>query len=113
MRAGHPAWAGQDAKTRSEIAASLPEACGMKIQPLQTNQGTQIDVYCSPNPIPDRKSLDWLVPEAPNRITDVLKIESHSALQQARPHSAPVSKAMPIRPLTGLMAVGTAEGFLW
>jgi hypothetical protein len=50
--------------------------------------------------------------EVPERIADVLQIESYSAIQQPRPHSAPVSKKMPVGPLTGLMAVGTAEGFL-
>jgi hypothetical protein len=41
-----------------------------------------------------------------------LKIEAHATLKQARPFATPVSKEMPVRALTRLVAVGTTERFV-
>src|ERR1700730_3804748 len=84
----------------------------MEIQPLLADQRAKIDVYRSPKSVPTGKSLFLLALEVPERIADVLKIESHGTLQQVRPLAAPISEEMSMRALTYLVAVRTAERFL-
>lgn len=62
--------------------------------------------------MPIRKSYFLVALDVPKGIADVLKIESHYALQEARPCSAPVSEDVAVRALTHLVSVWTGEGFL-
>jgi hypothetical protein len=84
----------------------------VEIQPLQTGQSTKIDIYRSAKPVPACKSLSLLTLDVPQGIAYVLEIEAHATLKQARPLAAPVSEEMPVRALTGLVAVRAAERFL-
>jgi hypothetical protein len=77
----------------------------MEIQSVLTDQRTEVDVHGSPKSVPTRKSLFLLTLNIPERIADVLEVEPHTSLEQARPLAAPVSEEMPMRALTRLVAV--------
>src|SRR6266404_5682659 len=72
----------------------------MEIQPLLADQRAKIDVHRSPESVPTRKSLFLLALDVPKRIADVLKIETHTALQQVRSLAAPVPEEVAVRALT-------------
>ena len=84
----------------------------MEIQTTLTDQRAKIDVHCSAKSVPTRESLLLLALDVPERIADVLKIEFHAALQQARPLAAPVPEEVAVRPLTSFVTVRTGERFL-
>ena len=79
---------------------------------MNAGQCPEVDIYRSPKPVPACKSLFLLALDVPQRIAYVLKIESHTSLEQPRPLAAPRSEKMPVQPLTRLMAVRTTERFL-
>ncbi len=112
VRAGHPAGTGQEPQIGHEFASTLPQRCRMEIQSLLTRQRTEIDVHCSPEAIPTRKSLLLLALEVPEGIADVLKIEVHSTLLQARPLATPVPEEVTVRALTRLVTIRARERFL-
>ncbi len=112
IRAGHPAGTGQKAQICSEIAAALPECRRMEIQSLLTGQRAKIDVDRSPESVPTRKSLFLLALEIPEGIADILKIEFHSALLQARTLAAPIPEEVAVRTLTRLVTVRTGKRFM-
>ena len=84
----------------------------MEVQPLLTDQRTQVDVYGSPKSVPTRESLLLFALDVPKRIADVLKIEFHAALQQARPLAAPVPEEVAVWPLTSFVTVRAGQRFL-
>src|SRR6267143_1984454 len=112
MLAGHPAGTGEEAQIGTEIAAGLPERCHVEIQPLHTGQRTKINIDGSAEPVPTRESTALLALDVPERVADVLQIESDATLEQTRPRPAPVAQEVPVRALAGLVAVWTAERFL-
>src|SRR5271163_3602736 len=83
----------------------------MKIPSLLTNQFAKIDVHGSAESVPTGKALWLLALDVPKRITHILKIELHTALEQARPLAAPVSEEMAVRTLTCLVAVRAGRRF--
>jgi hypothetical protein len=83
----------------------------MEIQPLLTDQFPEIDVHCSAEAIPTRKSLRLHALDVPERVADVLKIEAYAALQQAGSLAVPAPEKMSVRALARLMAVRAAERF--
>ena len=112
VRAGHSAGTGQESQIRSEIAAGLPERCRMEIQPMLTDQRAKIDVHRSPKPIPTCKSLFLFALDVPKRIADVLKIEIHTFLVQARSLAAPIPEEVAVRTLTRFVTVRTGKRFM-
>jgi hypothetical protein len=112
IRAGHSARTGQEPQIRSEIAAGLPERSRMEIPSLLTDQRAKIDVHRSPESVPTRKSLFLLALYIPEGIADILKIEFHTAVQQACPLAAPVSEEVAVRALTRFVTVRAGERLL-
>jgi hypothetical protein len=53
----------------------------MKVQPRVIGQRPKIDVKRASEPVPTRKPLLLLTLEIPKRITDVLEVESHTAIE--------------------------------
>jgi hypothetical protein len=83
----------------------------MEIQTLLTDQLPEVNVHRSAEAIPTRKSL-WLhALDVPERIADVLKIETQSTLHQAGPLPTPVPEEVAVRALTGFVTVRAAEHF--
>ena len=56
----------------------------MEIPALVTRQRAKIDVDRRPDPIPRRELRCLLALQTPERITDVLEVEAHATLEQAR-----------------------------
>src|ERR1700741_197331 len=81
IRAGQPAGVGEQTEICTEISAGLPECRRMKKQSVQAGQRAKIDVNRSPKPVPTRESLLLLALNVPERIADVVKIESDASLQ--------------------------------
>jgi hypothetical protein len=95
-----------------KIAAGLPDRSDVKVQPRLLRKRAEIDIYSSPESVPTCESL-WLhALEVPERIADVLQIESHSAIKEARPLATPLTQQVPVRTLAGFVAVWSAERFL-
>ena len=84
----------------------------MEIQTRLANQCTEIDVHRSPEPVPTSESLFLLAFDVPQGIADVLKIEFHTTLEQARPLTVPLSEEVAVWPLACLMTVRAAQSFL-
>jgi len=83
----------------------------MEVQPVLTDQRTEIDIHGSPEPIPTRESLLLLTLDVPERIADVLEVEPYTAFQQAGPLATPVSEELSVGALTGLMTVRATKRF--
>ena len=111
IRARHAAGAAQEPKICSQIAAALPERCGMEIQSVLTDQHTQVDVYGSPESVPTRESFLLLTLNVPERVAYVLEVKPHTTFEQAGPLATPVTKEMPVRALACLMTVRAAKRF--
>jgi hypothetical protein len=84
----------------------------MEVQPVLTDQRTEIDIHGSPEPIPTRESLFLVTLYVPERVADVLEVESHTAFKQAGPLATPITQEMSVEALTGLMTVRAAQSFL-
>ena len=110
--AGHPTRAGEETQIRSQIASTLPERGRMEIQSLHSGQRAKIDVHRPAKSVPTGKSLFLFALDVPEGITDVLKIESHAAFQQARPFAAPVPEKVAVWTLTGFVTVRAGKRFL-
>jgi hypothetical protein len=80
---------------------------------MLTDQLSEIDVDRSPEAIPTRKSVPLLARNIREGIADILKIEFHTALLQARPFAAPVSEEMAVRALTRFVTVRAGGRLLW
>ena len=83
----------------------------MEVQPLLTDQRTQVDVHRSPESIPTCEALFLLTVDVPERVADVLEVEPYTAFQQAGALATPVSEEMSVGTLTGLMTVRAAKRF--
>jgi hypothetical protein len=79
---------------------------------MLTDQRAKIDVHCSAKSVPTRESLFLFALDVPKRIADVLKIEFHTALLQARALSAPIPEEVAVRTLTRFVTVRAGERFL-
>src|SRR5260370_42017050 len=79
---------------------------------MLTDQRAKIDVHCSAKSVPTREPLFLLALDVPEGVADVLKIEFHTALLQARSLAAPIPEEVAVRALTRLMTVRTGERFL-
>jgi len=84
----------------------------MEIQPLLTGQRAKIDVHRPPKSVPTRKSVFLLALDVPERIAYVLKIEFHTALEQACALAAPVPEEMAVWALTRFVTVWARERLL-
>jgi hypothetical protein len=60
--------------------------------------------------VPTRKALRVTL-DVPEGIADVLKVEVHALLFEARPLAVPVAEKVAMRALTRLMTVGSGDGF--
>jgi hypothetical protein len=87
VRAHQAAGPGQEPQIQSEIASSLRESGRVEVQSVLPGQLAEIDV-----PVPGRKLRVLLTLEPPEGVADILEVESHATLQQARSCAAPVSQ---------------------
>jgi len=110
--AGHTARTGQENQGCAEIATSLPESSSVEIQSLLTDQRAEVDVDRSAKSVPTCKAIRLLALEVPEGIADVLKIEFHAALEQARPLATPLPEEMAVWPLTRFVTIRAGERFL-
>jgi len=83
----------------------------VEVQPVLPGQRAKVNIYGSSESVPTGKSPLLLALDIPERIADLLKIKFHSALQKTRPLAAPIPEEVPVRTLTGLVAVGAAKRF--
>jgi hypothetical protein len=79
---------------------------------MLTSQRAKIDIYRSAESVPTRESLFLLALDIPEGIADVLKIEFHTALLQARALAAPIPEEVAVRTLTRFVTVRAGERFL-
>jgi hypothetical protein len=79
-------------RSQSEIASSLRESGRVEVQSVLPGQLAEIDVDGRAEPVPGRKLRVLLTLEPPEGVADILEVESHATLQQARSCAAPVSQ---------------------
>jgi hypothetical protein len=84
----------------------------MKIQVMVTGQLAKIDIYRPAEPVPACESLFLHALEVPKGIADVLKIEAHTALFQARPLASPITEKVAMWTLPRFVTVRAGERFL-
>jgi hypothetical protein len=83
----------------------------VEIQSLLADQRAEIDVHRTSEPIKTCESVLLFALNVPERITDVLEVESHTAFEQPGTFAIPVSKEMSVVALTRLIAVRAAKRF--
>ena len=112
VHARHAAGAGQRTEIGSEVTATLPECSRVEVQIAVSRQRAEIHVHGPAKAIPTRKPFFAVALNVPERITQILEIESDATLKQARPQAAPIAEEMPMRALSSLMNIGPTERLL-
>lgn len=84
----------------------------MEIEIVPTGQCAEININRPAKPIPAGESLFLLTLKVPERIADVLQVESNAVFFEPLSFAAPFSEQMSVRSSACLMAVRPAECFL-
>src|SRR5215831_17670601 len=83
----------------------------MEVPPLQTGEGTKVDVNGSPEAIPTRKFLLLLALEPPKRVARIEKVKPYAPLLQARSSSIPVAEEVDLITRIHFMTVWATQCF--
>ena len=90
----------------------MRECRGMEVPPLQTGEGTKVDVNGSPEAIPTRKFPLLLALEPPKRVASIEKVKPYALVSQARSRSIPIAEEVDLVARVHFMAVRATERFL-
>src|SRR5580693_3739738 len=91
LLAGHPAGAGDQAKTFAQIPTALPQAGGMEVHAIPMQQRAEVNVHRSADTVPNLELRRRTTLRSPQRVADVLDVEVNAYLVQPASQSAPIA----------------------